>query len=333
MAEVRVLTSEDVEGLVEPGEVVDAVREGYRQRGEGAPARPRTRLTGRDPPGMLTGYSAVLPESGGMGGYMYSAGFGASDAWFVLPLFDAETGETKAIVDGSRLNPVKTGAASAVAVDELARDDAATLGLIGSGNQAYGQLRCLATVRDLDEVRVFSTTRDHRRAFAEHARHALELDVRAVETAQAAVEGAGIVVTATKSGDPVFDGRTLEAGAHVTAMGQYHPRRREVDGRTVARATYVPDLRERVHRDSGELLLAQDEGLVGPDPVHAELGAVVAGVAAGRTSADEVTMFDSGGTGIETVAAAELVHERAVEAGVGETVEFTSASEGMERPW
>lgn len=333
MTELTLLTAEEIDGLAEPAEIVDAVREGYRQRGEGAPARPRTRLKGQDPPGMLTGYTAILPETGTMGGYMYSAGFGAKDAWFLLPLFDAETGEALALVDGSSINPVKTGAASAVAVDDLAREDADTLGLIGSGNQAYGQLRTIATVRELAEVRVFSPTREHREAFAKRASEALGLDVRPAGSSREAVEEADVVVTATRSGEPVVEGRAIPDGAHVTAMGQYHPRRREVDGRTVARSTYVPDLRERAHRDSGELKLAQQEGLVGGDPVHAELGAVVAGAAPGRTRPDEVTLFDSGGTGIETVAAATLLYERATEAGLGTTVEWTPASEGMERLW
>lgn len=333
MAELTVLTSDDLEGLADARDFVDAVREGYRQRGEGAPARPRTRLKARDPPGLVTGYTAVLPETGALGGYMYAAGFARRDAWFMLPLFDAQTGEPLALIDGSTINPLKTGAASAVAVDELARPDADVLALIGSGNQALGQLETIAEVRDLAEVRVYSPTKAHREAFAEHAREALGVDARAVESARAAVEDAGIVVTATRSGEPVFDGRHLSEGTHVTAMGQYHPQRREIDARTVARSTYVPDLRARVERDAGAFQLAVEEGAIGPDHVHAELGAVVAGTAPGRTTPSEVTVFDSGGTGIETVAAGAMLYERAIEADRGRTVPWTSASEGMQRAW
>lgn len=327
------LTAEDLDGLATPADYVDAVREGYRQSGEGAPARPRTRLKGEDPPGMLTGYTAILPETGTMGGYMYSAGFTALDAWFFLPLFDAETGEALALLDGSSMNPLKTGAAGAVAVDELAREDAGTLALIGSGNQAWGQLRTVATVRGFSEVRVFSPTAKHREAFAEQGGAELDLDVRAVGSSREAVEDADVVVTATRSAEPVFDGHHLLDGAHVTAMGQYHPQRREVDAQTVARALYVPDLRGRVERDAGAYLLAREEGRIGPDHVHAELGEVVAGASPGRTTGEDVTLFDSGGTGIETVAAGTMLYERAVAAGRGTTVDFTPASEGMERLW
>ncbi len=235
---------------------MDAVREGYRQRGEGAPARPRTRLKGQDPRGMLTGYTAILPDTGTMGGYMYSAGFAAQDAWFLLPLFDAETGQALALVDGSSMNPIKTGAASAVAVDELAREDATSLGLVGSGNQALGQLQAISAIRPLQQVRVFSPTAMHREAFAQHAREELGLSVEAVGTVEQAVD-CDILVTATRSGQPVFDGHDLREGTHVTAMGQYHPRRREIDARTVARSVYVPDLRERVERDAGAFIQAR----------------------------------------------------------------------------
>jgi alanine dehydrogenase len=332
MTELVAIRGEEIEGLADPAEYVDAVREGYRQRGKGAPARPRTRLKGADPPGMLTGYTAILPETGTMGGYMYTAGFGSQDGWFALPLFDADSGEPLALIDGSAMNPLKTGAASAVAVDELARENATTLGLVGSGNQAFGQLRTIATVRDFDEVRVFSPTADHRKRFADHVDDVVDPRVRPVERVQDAVDS-DVVVTATRSGEPVFDGRNLPEGAHVTAMGQYHPRRRELDARTVARSVYVPDLRARVDEDAGALIQAREEGLIGDDHVHAELGAVVASLAPGRTSPDEVTLFDSGGTGIETVAAATLLYEKARDEGLGEPIEWTPASEGMERPW
>ncbi|MFU8868642.1 MAG: ornithine cyclodeaminase family protein, partial [Natronococcus sp.] len=116
MTDTLFLTSEDVDGLATPAEYVDAVREGYRQRGEGAPAQPRSKLVRDEPTGMLTGYTAILPDSGVMGGYTYSAGFGAEDAWFVLPLFDADSGAPLALFDGASMNPFKTGAAGAVGV-------------------------------------------------------------------------------------------------------------------------------------------------------------------------------------------------------------------------
>jgi len=323
------LTSADVTGLATPEEYVDAVREGYRERGRGAPAAPRTALFNDVPAGMVTSYTAILPETGAMGGYVYTAGFGERDAYFSLPLFDADTGAPLAVFDGASLNPFKTGAAGAVGVDALARRNASDLALFGSGPQARGQLRATATVRNLDRVEVYSPTKDHRESFVAEMNDELDASVAAVATSDAAIEGADVVVTATNADEPVFDGDLLEPGTHVTAMGQYNPEKRELDAATIRRSTYVPDLRERVTQDAGSFIGALEEGAIDEDHVHAELGDVVAGEAEGRTDEDEITVFDSGGTAIETVAAAHMLYERASEQGLGREIEFSPASQAL----
>jgi alanine dehydrogenase len=329
MTDVLFLTSEEVRGLAEPADYVEAVRDGYRQRGEGGAAEPRTKLVNPDPAGMLTGYMAILPETGVMGGYQYAAGFGDVDAHFFLPLFDVESGAPIALLDGASLNPFKTGAAGAVGADELARPDAEVVAVIGSGAQAKGQLRALSVVRELATVNVYSPTKEHRESFAAEMNDELDAPVAAVPSSDAAVEGADIVITATNASEPVFDGDLLERGAHVTAMGQYDADKRELDTRTIADAKYVPDLRARALKDAGAFLQARDEGAVTEDHIHAELGEVVAGVEPGRENRQELTVFDSGGTGIETVAAAAMLYERAKAEGLGQTIDFAPASEAL----
>ncbi len=329
MTEALFLSNDELLDLATPAEYVDVVRDAYRERGEGAPAEPRTLLSNDDPRGLLTGYFAVLPEAGAMGGYTYAAGFGKRDANFVLPLFDVETGDPLAILDGAGMNPFKTGAAGAVGVDVLAREDATQLGLIGSGTQARGQLLATATVRNLDRVAVYSPTKSHREQFAEEMDGRLDATVETVDSGEEAVTGSDIVVTATRASEPVFDGESLDDGTHVTAMGQYHPKKREIDGKTVARSTYVVDLQGRLEQDAGAYMLAHESRAINEDHVHAELGDVVAGEKPGRQSAEEITVFDSGGTGIETVAAAKLLYERAKNRGLGKSVEFTPASEAF----
>ena len=328
MATVRMLHSDDLTDLAAPSEYVDAVRAAYRERGAGAPAAPRTLLEAADPPGVLTGYLAVLPDTGAMGGYTYAAGFADRDAHFMLPLFDAETGAPLAILDGASLNPYKTGAVGAVGTDTLARADATRLAVIGSGTQARGQLRATAAVRELDHVAVYSPTPDHREAFASEEGARLDVPVEPVASPGAAVREADIVVTATTASEPVFDGRQLAPGTHVTAVGQYHPDRRELDADTIARSKYVPDLRARADQDAGSYIAAREAGAINDDHVHAELGEVLTGGQPGRTG-EEITVFDSGGTAIETVAAGKLLYDKAVERGLGETVEFAPASEAM----
>jgi len=329
MTDALFLTSDDVRDLAAPGEYVAAVRDAYRQRGEGAPAEPRTKLLNGDPPGMFTTYAAVLPETGAMGGYMYSAGFGERDAWFATPIFDADSGEPLAVLDGAAMNPYKTGAVGAVGTDALARPDATSLALIGSGAQARGQLRATATVRDLETVWVYSPTKEHREDFAGEMNEELDASVAAVASSAAAIEDADIVVTATNAPEPVFDGDHLEPGTHVTAMGQYDPEKRELDARTVERATYVLDLAARAETDAGSLILAREEGAIGDDHVHGELGDVLVNRISGRENEEEITVFDSGGTAIETVAAAHMLYERARERGRGDPVSFAPGSDAM----
>jgi len=281
MTATRFLTSDAVADLATPTDYVDAVRDGYRQRGNGAPAQPRSKFFRGDPDGMFTSYAAILPETGAMGGYMYSAGFGATDAWFMTPLFDADSGAPLALLDGASMNPFKTGAAGAVAVDELARADAETLAVIGSGAQARGQLRATATfatsTRSASIRRRPKTARPSRPISMTTSRPRSMRSTRARPPSPARTWSSRRRRPATRSSTVT----PLGPGTHVTAMGQYSPDKREVDTRTLERATYVPDLRERATFDSGEFLLAVQEGSVTEDDIHAELGEVVAGEAPG----------------------------------------------------
>jgi alanine dehydrogenase len=154
-----------------------------------------------------------------------------------------------------------------------------------------------------------------------------ETDVRAVGSSAAAVDGADIVITATNASDPVVDSDDIDAGTHINAIGQYDPEKRELDAETVRRAVYVPDLRARALQDAGSFLQAREAGVVDEAHIHAELGEVVAGNTAGRTDEEEVTVFDSGGTALETLSSAALLYRRAIEAGKGTEITLASASE------
>lgn len=299
-------TSEDVRGVVEPEEAVGAVREAYVELAGSGLAQPRTKLAPRG--GVFTGYFAHLPRAGYSGAYVYTGGFESRDAWFLLALYDAETGEPAAVVDGASLNPLKTGAVGAVGSDALARRGAETLALFGAGLQARLALRAIATVRDLSSVAVY-TPSDSKVGFAERADDEYGFDVRPAETPSDALEDADIVHTATTSSEPVFDGTELPDGAHVTAAGQYDAERREVDTTTVERAKYVLDIRQRSGKDAGALIQAVEEGAVTYDHVYAELAEILVDEDKNRTADDEITLFDSGGTAVETTAVGALLHE------------------------
>ncbi len=233
-------------------------------------------------------------------------------------LFDGETGELRALVDASAVTAIRTAAVSAVATRALAREDASELAILGSGVQARSHLEAMVKVRPFEHARVWSRTAERARAFAAEA--VAPFPVEAVESAEAAVRGADVVVTVTSSREPVVERGWLAEGAHVNAIGSSIPTARELDAATVGAAALFADSRESVVNESGDYLLAVQEAGIGPEHIRAELGEVLTGDREGRRSAEELTVFESLGLAVEDLAAAEHVHSRARETGAGTVV-------------
>ena len=232
-------------------------------------------------------------------------------------LLDPETGALQAILDGRYITEARTAAVSAVSARHLARADAATLAIIGTGVQARSHLEALAAVRPLADVRVWSPRAASRERFmAEMASHAPGR-LRAADTAEAAVRGADMVVLVTSSPTPVIDDAWVSPGTHVISVGACRPDQREMDPALVARARVYVDSRAAALVESGDIVQAIREGLVTERHIAGELGEVVLGRAPGRPDAAEVTIFKSLGMAVEDVVAADLVLRRAVERGSG----------------
>jgi ornithine cyclodeaminase/alanine dehydrogenase-like protein (mu-crystallin family) len=229
-----------------------------------------------------------------------------------VTLFDGETGAPTAILDASAITEIRTAAVSALATRLLAREDARTLAILGSGVQAAAHLRALKLVRDFDHIRVYSPTRAH----------AERLGVEVAPSAQEAVRDADVVVTATNAREPVLERAWLAEGAHLNAVGASAPASRELDTATVAVAALFCDSRESLEHEAGEYRLALGEGLIDAEHVRAELGEVAAGSRPGRTSPNEITLFRSLGLGIEDMAAAEHAVDNARRLGLGTEVEL-----------
>jgi ornithine cyclodeaminase/alanine dehydrogenase-like protein (mu-crystallin family) len=235
-------------------------------------------------------------------------------------LFDGETGELRALVDASAVTATRTAAVSGVATRLLAREDARELAILGSGVQARSHLDAMAAVRPFERCRVWSRTPEHAAAFAAEARVPFPLD--AVESAEDAVRGADVVVTATSAPEPIVRRDWLGPGVHVNAVGSSIPTARELDADTVAAAALFADARESMVNEGGDYLFAVREAGVGPEHIRAELGDVLIGSADGRRSDDELTVFKSLGLAAEDLAAAEHVYTRATAEGAGTTVPF-----------
>jgi ornithine cyclodeaminase/alanine dehydrogenase-like protein (mu-crystallin family) len=237
-------------------------------------------------------------------------------------LNDGDTGQLRAVVDGSAITEIRTAAVSAVATRALARPDARTLAVLGSGVQARSHVEAMAVVLDLDRVRIAARDEGRTRAFADEmaARHGVPVEVAA--TPAGAVRDADVVVTATTSREPLVDGADLAPGTHVNAVGSSIPSTRELSGAAVAASTMFVDRRESTVNEAGDYLLALQEGAIGEDHIRAELGEVLAGMAAGRRSAAEITLFKSLGLAVEDLAAAELAVANAEAAGAGTVVDW-----------
>lgn len=240
----------------------------------------------------------------------------------LMLLADGQTGEPVAVLNAAAVTEIRTAAVSVVATEALARPGAADLAVIGTGVQARAHVLALSQARDLRRIRIAGRDQGRAAAFAADLRPRVAADITGAASVPAAVAGADIVVTATSSAEPVLRREWISAGAHVNAVGAFLPAARELDGATVADSALFADSRESLAAESGDFLLAQAEGLVGPGHLRAELGEVLAGTAPGRTSAEEITVFESLGLAIEDLAAARHVVRIAAQAGAGQWTDF-----------
>jgi ornithine cyclodeaminase/alanine dehydrogenase-like protein (mu-crystallin family) len=242
----------------------------------------------------------------------------------IVTLFDGQTGQPTAILDASAITDRRTAAVTAVATEVLARREARVLAILGAGTQARAHLEALAPVRAFEQVRIYSPTQAHARQLAaDGAGVAGGAELTVAGSAQEALAGADVVVTATSSREPVLRRDWLAAGAHVNAVGASSPNARELDTATVAASALFCDSRESLRNEAGEFRLAIAEGLIhGEEHVRAELGEVLAGTAAGRADDAELTVFRSLGLAVEDLAAAQSAVTAAAERGLGTEIEL-----------
>ncbi len=308
------LTEEDVDRLFTMEDAIREVEAALHEMGEGrAENRPRQRV--RMPHTMLNVMPGGLPGRGYFGFKFYGGGRAGFRFWFHL--FDGETGELVATMQADQMGQRRTGAASGVATKFLARKDAATVGIVGTGWQAQSQLEAMCAVRPIRAVRCHARTLEHAASFASERSKALGVDVHPVDSAEAAVRNADIVVAATGSREPVIRGAWLAPGVHINAMGANRLDARELDDEVIRRTTFIAaDSTEQARMEAGDLVAPVSSGLLSWDRVH-ELGEVVAGKVGGRTRPEDITLFKSLGIAIEDVAVAALIYERARKDGVG----------------
>ncbi len=312
------LSEADVKSVLTMPLALDWVETSFRRLAEGSAtchSRQRLFVPGKT---VLNYMAASDPAGGYLGLKIYT--ISGHQARFVVPLFAAESGELVALIEADYLGQVRTGAASGVATRVLARQDARTAGIIGTGSQARTQLEAIAHVRKLERVRAYGRDPQRRAQFVSEMSERIGVPVTAVSSAEEAVRGADILAAATTAAAPVVEGRWLAPGVHINAIGINVPQKREIDAETVRRAGLIAaDSPEQSRRESGDLLQ-----VFGDDATQwarvLDLASIVAGKTPGRASRDQITLFKSNGIAIEDIVVGGRVYELARERGLGREI-------------
>ena len=312
------LTESDVRQILTMPMALELVEDSFRRLAHGtAMVHPRHRL--HIPGQSYLHYMAAADAAGGvMGMKIYTSS--REGLRFLVPLFSTRSGDLLALIEADYLGQVRTGAASGVATKWMARVDAKTLGIIGTGSQAQTQLEAIAGVRHLESIRAFGRDPDRREKFAKEMTSRLKVQVTAVGTAEEAVRGALILVTATTSTNPVVEGRWIEPGAHINAIGANFPQKRELSEDAIAKCNMIAvDSREQAKIEAGDLIQVFGEDGLKWQQV-AELAEIVSGKMVARTNKNQVTLFKSSGIASEDVAVAGRIYELSKERGIGRNV-------------
>jgi ornithine cyclodeaminase/alanine dehydrogenase len=313
------LTERDVTELLQMADTLAAVESVLKAQAAGTAsnqARRRVRAAGAT----LNVMSAAMEGTPAVRGYLCLKAYTVTSggARFHVSLYDAGTGELLAFIEADRLGQMRTGAASGIATKYLAREDAHTVAVYGSGWQARSQLAAVCAVRSIRDVRVYSRRPENRERFCAEMAAELHLNsIRPVDQPEAAAEGADIIITITSTRNPVVSGGMLAAGVHINAAGGNSLLRRELDDEAIVRASLIiVDSIDQARIEAGELVSAVEKGLLTWERVR-ELRQVVSGEVPPRRSDSDITIFKSLGLAIEDLAAAAVVYERAIERNLG----------------
>jgi alanine dehydrogenase len=322
------LTESDVQSILTMPLAMEAVETSFRRVADGTGVfHPRRRLR------MATkGVMNYMAASDSAGGYMGLKIYTVSPTGirFLVPLFSSQSGELLALIEADFLGQMRTGAASGVATRLLARQDARTIGIVGTGLQSRTQLEAVTQARKPERVHAFGRDPGRREKFAREMTERLAVPVIAVASAEEAVRGADILITATTAAKPIVEGKWIASGTHINAIGVNFPEKAEVDAETVRRSDVITaDSVEQSKMEAGDLIQA----FAGDESRWAsvrELSEVISGKVPGRTNRDQITFFKSNGIAIEDIVVGGRVYEIARERGMGREVPMWQGARSAE---
>ncbi|HBG5847387.1 TPA: ornithine cyclodeaminase family protein [Clostridioides difficile] len=321
------LKKDDIEKVFTMRDAIEADKEAFRIYCEGKSVNPlRTNISVPSQDASMLFMPGYVEELG-CGGIKIVSVFpkNAQKGKPVIPatvlLLDGETGEVSAVLDGTYVTQIRTGAASGAAIDVLAKKDSKIGALIGLGGQGEPQLEAMIEARNLDEVRVFSRNKESREKFAEEMNLKLSkynTKIVAVESSDKAIDNADVIVLATPSKQPVLNGNLVKKGALISAVGSYMPDMQELCPNCLTRASKIFfESTDAVLSESGDILIPLKEGKISKDDFSGDLGNVINGTIPGREDDDEIIVFKTVGIGVQDVVTAKRIYDKAKENGVG----------------
>ena len=326
---VLILTKSDLEKVLTMKEVIEVVETAFSELTRGTATLPlRTGITLSEE----AGWMGVMP------GYLEKMGSLSTKIVTVfeknlekkLPtimatviLNSTETGAPLAIMEGTFITAMRTGAVSGVATKYLAREDSKTVGVFGAGVQARTQLMAVCAMRNIERAFVYDKSEGRANVFAAEMSEDLNIPIE-TRKLEDVVKESDIIITATTAKTPIFDGNLVNPGTHLNLIGSFKPDVREVDEVVIKRSKIVVDQKSAALEEAGDIIIPLKAGIITEEDIYAELGELVTGIKPGRTSDSEITLFKSVGLGIQDCATAWLAYAKAKEKGISKEVDLFS---------
>ncbi|KXA90843.1 alanine dehydrogenase [candidate division MSBL1 archaeon SCGC-AAA259A05] len=325
---VRTISGPQIEKLISMKETIEAVEKAFRSKGLGRVQMPPKSYVYFDKyQGDFRTMPAYLEDLDVAGTKVVNAHpqnpheHDLPTVMATIILLDPKNGRPQAVMDGTLITRLRTGAAGGIAAKYLARGNSRVVAMIGAGTQARTQLLAMDQISDIEEVRVQDIVREKAEEYAGELGEELDIDIRVVDGTEEAVRGSDIVVTVTPRRSPILSNDWITEGMHINAIGADAPGKQELDPDILRRARIIVDDWEQSSH-SGEISIPISQGKLTRDDICGELGEIIAGKKGGRVSGEDITVFDSTGLAIQDVATAWKVYQKAEERDVGNKVDL-----------
>lgn len=320
------LSREDIKSVVTMKDMIEADKTAFKMTVDGTVKTPlRTVIDGKYD-GAFLFMPAYAPELDAAAMkvidiFPHNVDNGKMTSPAQVMLIDGKDGYVIALLDGTYVTQLRTGASSGAAFDLLAKKDCKRGALIGTGGQAATQLEAMLAARKLDEVKIYDLNAERCQAFAEQMQKELVdygAKIIAAESSDECIEDADLIITVTPSAKPVFDGTKVKEGATISCVGTYEPHKHEMDPAILPRASkIICDSKEAALSETGDLLIPIKEGIISETDILGSLGDVINGTIKGRENDDEIIVYETVGVAAQDLVAAKVIYDKAVEVGKG----------------